>query len=182
VTLPLQVATAYSSDNKCPLSSQLTPISEGRSPIRHLGRRLVAGSLVTTRAAVVTYFSQPSPLHRSPCCEPQVVETMSCHVDKPQSCRLSSLHCCTTGMEPSSSYFICYAHNVKTVWCALGLTVGVHNTHTYVTVSAMLWLGSCSDGRSARYSGVGPVRILNVEVAKYTSRWDMSWCNLVRCL
>jgi len=37
-------ATAYSSDNKCPLSSQLTPISEGRSPIRHLGRRLVAGS------------------------------------------------------------------------------------------------------------------------------------------
>ena len=36
-------ATAYSSD-KCPLSSQLISISEGRSPIRHLGRWLVAGS------------------------------------------------------------------------------------------------------------------------------------------
>jgi len=42
-------ATAYSSDNKCPLSSQLTSISEGRSPIRHLGRRLVAGSSAPTR-------------------------------------------------------------------------------------------------------------------------------------
>ena len=45
-------ATAYSSDNKRPLSSQLTSISEGRSPIRHLGRRLVAGSSAPTLQVV----------------------------------------------------------------------------------------------------------------------------------
>ena len=37
-------AAACSSDTKCLLSSQLTSISGGRSPICHLGRWLIAGS------------------------------------------------------------------------------------------------------------------------------------------
>ena len=31
------------------------------------------------RLTLLTYFSQPPPLHHAPRCEPQVVETMSCH-------------------------------------------------------------------------------------------------------
>jgi len=31
------------------------------------------------RLTLLTYFSRPPPLHRGPRCEPQVVETMSCH-------------------------------------------------------------------------------------------------------
>ena len=46
--------------NKCPLSSQLIPISKGHSPICHLGRRLVAGSSAAT--PVVNFFS-PNFLH-----------------------------------------------------------------------------------------------------------------------
>jgi len=57
-------ATAYSYDNKCPLSSQLTPISEGRSPIRHLGRRLVAGSSAPKFRWYIKKFNSPFNLHR----------------------------------------------------------------------------------------------------------------------
>jgi len=57
-------ASAYSSDNKCALSSQLTPISEGRSPIRHLGRRLVAGSSAPKFRWYIKKFNSPFILHR----------------------------------------------------------------------------------------------------------------------
>ena len=57
-------ASAYSSDNKCALSSQLTPISEGRSPIRHLGRRLVAGSSAPKFRWYIKKFNSPFNLHR----------------------------------------------------------------------------------------------------------------------